>query len=343
MIRTISYAAAICEATDQEMSRDSHVILLGQGVDDFKGFVGTTKGLAQKFGANRVMDTPLSEDGMTGVAIGLALAGLRPIHTHIRMDFTLLAINQIVNIAAKCHYMFGGTVTVPLTIRTVIGRSWGQGAQHSQGLHAMFAHVPGLKVVAPSTPFDAKGCLISAIRDDNPVIFVEHRMAHLSNGIVPEELYTVPLGKARVLAAGCDVTLVGISYMAVECLRAAHKLAEIGIQAEVIDPVTLVPLDIETIITSVRQTLHLVVADTAWNFCGMTAEIVAQVAEHVPGVTVKRIGFAHVPCPTTKNLETCFYPNSATIAGAAHELVRGKPWQPAHEDALEIIEFKGPF
>ena len=343
MTRTISYAQAICEATDQEMMCDPSVVLLGQGVDDFKGFVGTTEGLAKKYGPRRVMDTPLSEDGMTGVAIGMALAGLRPIHTHIRMDFTLLAMNQIVNIAAKSRYMFGGSVKVPLTVRTVIGRSWGQGAQHSQGLHAMFAHVPGLEVVARSTPLDAKGCLISAIRDDNPVVFVEHRMAHLSKGIVPEKSYTVPLGKARVLVAGGDVTIVGISHMVVECLRAAHKLTGVGIQAEVIDPVTLTPLDIETIVASVRQNRRLVVVDTAWNFCGMTAEIVAQVAERLPGVTVKRVGFAHVPCPTTKNLENLFYPNASTIAGAAHELVCGKFWQPPYEETSEIIEFKGPF
>jgi pyruvate/2-oxoglutarate/acetoin dehydrogenase E1 component len=343
MTRTISYAQAICEATAQEMERDPSVVVLGQGVDDFKGFVGTTKGLVERFGHERVMDTPLSEDGMTGVAIGMAQAGLRPIHTHIRMDFTLLAMNQIVNIAAKSRYMFGGAVKLPLTIRTVIGRSWGQGAQHSQGLHSLFAHIPGLKVVAPSTPYDAKGCLISSIRDDNPVIFVEHRMAHLSKGIVPEEPYTVPLGKARVLAPGNDVTIVGVSYMVVECLRAAHKLTGVGISAEVIDPVTLNPLDLDTIMNSVRKTKRLVVVDTAWTFCGMTAEIVAQVAEQLPGVSCRRLGYAPVPCPTTKNLENLFYPNASTIASAAHEVVRGTAWSPPHEEAQEIIEFKGPF
>lgn len=343
MTRTISYAQAICEATAQEMERDERVIVIGQGVDDFKGFVGTTKGLVEKFGHDRVMDTPLSEDGMTGVAIGLALAGLRPIHTHIRMDFTLLAMNQIVNIAAKSRYMFGGTVKLPLTIRTVIGRSWGQGAQHSQGLHSLFAHIPGLIVVAPSTPFDAKGCLIASIRDDNPVIFVEHRMAHLSKGIVPEESYTVPLGKARVLSPGNDVTIVGVSYMVVECLRAAHRLATAGISAEVVDPVTLNPLDSETITESVRKTRRLIVVDTAWTFCGMTAEIVAQIAERLPGTMVRRLGYAPVPCPTTKNLENLFYPNATTIAAEAHQLVRGQPWEPPHEEAPEIIEFKGPF
>ena len=343
MSRIISYAEAICEATAQEMERDPRVVVIGQGVDDFKGFVGTTSGLAEKFGPDRVMDTPVAEDGMTGVAIGMALAGLRPIHTHIRMDFMLLAVNQLINMAAKSRYMSGGAVHVPLTVRTVIGRSWGQGAQHSQGLHSMYAHVPGLKVVAPSTPYDAKGCLVSAIRDNNPVIFVEHRLAHLSKGIVPTELYTVPLGKARVLAPGSDVTIVGISHQVVECMRAAKKLADVGLHAEIIDPVTLNPLDIETIIASALKTRHLLVVDTAWTFCGMTAEIVAQVSERSSGISCRRIGFAPVPCPTTRNLENLFYPSASKIAGAAHELVRGTTWQPPDEVAHEIVEFKGPF
>ena len=343
MSRIISYAEALCEATAQEMERDPRVVVIGQGVDDFKGFVGTTSGLAEKFGPDRVMDTPVAEDGMTGVAIGMALAGLRPIHTHIRMDFMLLAVNQLINMAAKSRYMSGGAVQVPLTVRTVIGRSWGQGAQHSQGLHSMYAHVPGLKVVAPSTPYDAKGCLVSAIRDNNPVIFVEHRLAHLSKGIVPTELYTVPLGKARVLAPGSDVTIVGISHQVVECMRAAKKLADVGLHAEIIDPVTLNPLDIETIIASARKTRHLLVVDTAWTFCGMTAEIVAQVSERSSGISCRRIGFAPVPCPTTRNLENLFYPSASKIAGAAHELVRGTTWQPPDEVAQEIVEFKGPF
>ena len=343
MSRIISYAEALCEAIAQEMERDPRVVVIGQGVDDFKGFVGTTSGLAEKFGPDRVMDTPVAEDGMTGVAIGMALAGLRPIHTHIRMDFMLLAVNQLINMAAKSRYMSGGAVHVPLTVRTVIGRSWGQGAQHSQGLHSMYAHVPGLKVVAPSTPYDAKGCLVSAIRDNNPVIFVEHRLAHLSKGIVPTELYTVPLGKARVLAPGSDVTIVGISHQVVECMRAAKKLADVGLHAEVIDPVTLNPLDIETIIASALKTRHLLVVDTAWTFCGMTAEIVAQVSERSSGISCRRIGFAPVPCPTTRNLENLFYPSASKIAGAAHELVRGTTWQPPDEVAQEIVEFKGPF
>ncbi len=343
----MTYAEAVREATEQEMARDPSVIVMGIGVDDFRGIYGTTRGLAERFGRERVMDTPVAEDGMTGVAIGAALAGLRPIHVHIRMDFVLLAMNQLVNMAAKSRYMFGGTVSVPLVVRAIIGRSWGQGAQHSQGLHSFFAHVPGLKVVAPSTPYDAKGCLVQSIRDDNPVIFVEHRLLHGQQGHVPVDNYAVPFGKARLLAEGSDVTLVGISYMAVECLRARRLLEEVGIEAEVVDPVSLSPLDVETIVASVCRTGRLLVVDTAWPRCGMGAEIVAAVAERMDGMplAVRRLGFAPVPCPTTKNLENLFYPDAARIASAAHALVCGERarWNPAIQEAPEVVQFRGPF
>src|SRR3990170_1997422 len=191
MERTLSYIDAIREATDQEMARDRSVVIFGLDVDDPKAIQGTTRGLVEKYGPERVFGTPLSEDAMTGVAIGAAMAGMRPIHVHIRMDFLMLCMNQLVNIAAKSHYMYDGQVKVPMVVRSMIGKSWGQGAQHSQGLYAMFMHVPGLKVVAPSNAYDAKGCLIHAIRDDNPVIFVEHRLLYFSDAFVPEELYEV--------------------------------------------------------------------------------------------------------------------------------------------------------
>ena len=231
MTRSLTYVEAVREATDQEMARDPSVILFGLDVDDPKAIQGTTAGLAAKYGPERVFGTPLSEDAMTGVAVGLALAGLRPIHVHIRMDFLMLAMNQIVNIAAKARYMYGGQVFLPMVVRSMIGKSWGQGAQHSQGLHSFFMHVPGLKVVAPSNPHDAKGCLIAAVRDDNPVMFVEHRILHFQKGPVPEEPFTVPPGKTRIVARGGDVTLVGISYMQVECQRARMYLEEIGVGA----------------------------------------------------------------------------------------------------------------
>ncbi|MBI1900159.1 MAG: alpha-ketoacid dehydrogenase subunit beta [Planctomycetia bacterium] len=330
------------------MARDDRVFVMGQGVDDFKGMYGTTAGLAEQFGRERVFDLPLSEEGTTGVAVGAALAGLRPIHTHIRMDFLLLAMNQIVNIAAKSRYMFGGRVRVPLVIRAVIGRGWGQGAQHSQGLHSMFMHVPGLRVVAPATPYDAKGLLIQSIRDDNPVIFIEHRLLYGRQSHVPEELYTVPFGRARILAAGDDVTLVGISHAVVECLRAQRTLSQHGISAEVIDAVSLSPLDTETLAASVRKTGRLLVVDTAWTFCGASAEIVAAVAEALGGgvpFAFQRMGFAPVVCPTSKPLEKLFYPNPQTIARAAHRLVRPKApdLQVDSAESPEIAEFKGPF
>src|SRR4051794_13777721 len=189
--RTLSYVEAIREATDQEMARDDSVVLFGLDVDDPKAIQGTTRGLLEKYGAERCFGTPLSEDAMTGAAIGMALAGLRPIHVHIRMDFLLLAVNQLLNVAAKSRYTYGGRVSVPMVVRAMIGKSWGQGAQHSQGLHSFFMHVPGIKVVAPSTPYDAKGTLTAAIRDDDPVLYVEHRLLHFQKGSVPTEPYTV--------------------------------------------------------------------------------------------------------------------------------------------------------
>jgi len=345
--RTLSYAEAIREATGQEMALDPSVIVMGLGVDDFRGIYGTTKGLAEEFGARRCFDTPLAEDGMTGVAIGAALGGLRPIHVHIRMDFLLLCMNQLVNIAAKARYMYGGATGVPIVVRSVIGRSWGQGAQHSQGLQSMFMHVPGLKVVAPTTPYDAKGLMIAAIRDNDPVMFVEHRMVHAYRGEVPEEPYALPFGKARVMEEGDDVTIVGISFFVVEAMRAARLLAETGIRAEVIDPVSLAPLDIDTIVASVRKTGRLLVVDSAWTNCGASAEIVAQVVEALQGerhIRVGRMGFAPTTCPTTRCLENLYYPNPATIAATAHDLVRGRTgWAPAFAESQEIMTFKGPF
>src|SRR5215469_13061709 len=234
--RMLSYVDALREAVAQEMRRDDRVFVMGLDVDDHKGIQGSTKGLVDEFGPERVFGTPLSEDAMTGIAIGAAIAGMRPIHVHIRMDFLMLAMNQLINIAAKSCYMYGGQVKVPLVVRSMIGKSWGQGAQHSQGLHAMFMHVPGLKVVAPSNAHDAKGCMIAAIRDDNPVIFVEHRLLYFTDAYVPEEAYALPAGKARVCTPGSDITIVGISNMLVECLRAHEMLADAGIEAEVIDP-----------------------------------------------------------------------------------------------------------
>jgi pyruvate/2-oxoglutarate/acetoin dehydrogenase E1 component len=346
--RILSYVEAVREAAEQEMARDPSVVVFGLDVDDPKAIQGTTRGLVERFGPERVFGTPLSEDAMTGAAIGMALAGLRPIHVHIRMDFLMLAMNQLVNVAAKTRYMYGGAAHVPLVVRAMIGKSWGQGAQHSQGLHSLLMHVPGLKVVAPATPFDAKGCLVAAVRDDDPVIYVEHRLLHFQTGPVPADLYSVPRGKGRITNPGEDITLVGISYMQTECLRAARYLEDVGVKAEVIDPIWLSPLDIDTIADSVEKTGRLLVVDTAWTNCGASAEIVAAVAERLQGVRdlkLKRLGFAATTCPTTPPLEALFYPNARTVAAAARDLVEGTTtgWLPDERADLKCIQFKGPF
>ena len=348
MDRQLTYAEAIREATSQEMERDPGVIVFGIGADDPKAIYGTTRGLQERFGSERVFDTPISEEGMTGFAVGAALAGLRPIHAHIRMDFLMLAMNQIINFAAKAHYMYGGTVSVPMVVRSVIGRSWGQGAQHSQALHSLFMHIPGLLVAAPTTPHDAKGCMIASIRNDNPVMFIEHRLLHFQRGHVPEEEYVSAIGKARILLEGSDVTIVGISHAVVECLRASHVLRDIGISAEVIDPVWLAPLDVETIVQSARKTGRVLIVDSGWTACGASAEILARIVEETQGSTpvyVKRMGFAPVTCPTTPNLEHLFYPNAQTVAETVHAMV-GRPANgrlATIDRAQEIVEFKGPF
>jgi len=348
MERLLSYVDAIREATDQEMERDPSVVVFGLDVDDPKAIQGTTRGLVEKYGPERVFGTPLSEDGMTGVAIGMAFAGLRPIHIHIRMDFLMLAMNQLINVAAKSRYMYGGQLQVPLVVRSMIGKSWGQGAQHSQGLYSFFMHVPGLKVVAPTTPYDAKGCLIHAVRDHDPVMYVEHRILHFQKGPVPERSYVVAPGKARITAEGDDVTLVGISHMQLECLRAQRYLESIGIHAEVIDPIWLSPMDVDTIVESAGKTGRLCVVDNGWTTCGAGAEIITRVLESLQGkreLRVRRMGFAPTTCPPTPTLEGLYYPNARTIASAAYSLVRGadSQWLPRERKDLQEIEFRGPF
>ncbi len=347
MKRIIKYPDAIKEAIQQEMACDHSVILMGQGVDDPKGTLGTTKGLLERFGKQRVFDTPVAEDGMTGVAIGAAIAGLRPIHVHIRMDFLLLAMNQLINMAAKMRYMYGGKLSVPLVVRAIIGKSWGQGPQHSQSIYPAFLNIPGLKIVAPVTPYDAKGAIIAAIRDDNPVIFIEHRLLYYQKGFVPKESYTIPFGKARFLSKGADITLLGVSQMAIECLRAKKYLEETGINAEVIDPVSLFPLDIKAIERSVLKTKKIIVVDNAWVRSAIGAEILAQLKERgkINNIDFRRMGFEFVPCPTTPSLEKEFYPDAKKIAIAAYNMVKkgARKWAPEAKLNIEEVEFKGPF
>ncbi|MCB9948484.1 MAG: alpha-ketoacid dehydrogenase subunit beta [Rhodospirillaceae bacterium] len=348
--RVLSYVDALREGITQEMARDPSVLLFGLDVDDHKAIQGSTRGLVDRFGPERVFGTPLSEDAMTGVAIGAAMTGLRPIHVHIRNDFLMLAMNQIVNVAAKAHSMYGGRVSVPLVIRSIIGKSWGQGAQHSQALYPLFMHVPGLKVVLPSTAHDAKGCMIAAIRDDNPVIFIEHRLLYFTETEVPEAPYAVEPGRARICAAGDAATVVGISNAARDCLRARALLQDTGITCEVIDPIWLSPLDTDTILASAARTKRLLVVDNGWTTCGAGAEIIARVLERAgpgAGIQVDRMGFAPTPCPTTPWLEADFYPQPERIARKVLCMVTGRDddWTPnaAARQQSEDIAFKGPF
>lgn len=353
MSRQLTYAQAIREATDLCLDRDPRVYLIGEGVPDPKGIFGTTSGLRDKYGPERVMDMPLSEEGMTGVVIGSALTGMRPILTHQRVDFAVLSMNQLVNDAAKWHYMFGGQASVPIVVRMVIGRGWGQGAQHSQSLQAWFAHVPGLKVVMPVTPHDAKGLLIASIEDDNPVIFMEHRWLHPVFGEVPEGIYRVPLGQARIARPGRDVTIVAVSYMVLEALRAAETLVRADVDVEVIDVRTVRPLDTETILASVRKTGRLVVADTGWRTSGTSSDVVARVAEQAFGAlkaAPRLITLPECPAPSSPGLARYYYPRAVDIARAIGEMLRVPnealgPCGDLEPAALDVPDssFKGPF
>ncbi|MHB8124409.1 MAG: alpha-ketoacid dehydrogenase subunit beta [Desulfitobacteriaceae bacterium] len=324
-LRKISHAEAIREALDQALSHDERVFIMGQGVDDPGGLFGATLNLHKKHGSNRVFDTPLSENALTGVAIGSALAGMRPFYCHNRPDFLLITMDQIVNHASKWSYMFGGTTKVPLVIWAVTARGWGSAAQHSQALQGLFMHIPGLKLVMPATPYDAKGLIVSSIADDNPVIILEHRWLFKQKGYVPEELYSVPLGKGVIRRQGSDVTIVAISHMTVEALRAAEKLAGLGVSVEVIDLRTLKPLDEEIILSSIKKTGHLVIADTGWKTGGVSAEIAAVVVEKgfdSLKKPVKRVACKDVPTPASYVLEEEFYPDADDLVSAVLELTQ---------------------
>jgi pyruvate/2-oxoglutarate/acetoin dehydrogenase E1 component len=351
--RERTYAEAIAEATAVAMQLDDRVVCFGLGVDDPKRIFGTTAGLAERFGPLRVFDMPTSEAGMTGVAIGASLDGARCLMTHQRLDFFLLALDQIVNNAAKWRYMFGGQAKpVRIVVRLILGRGWGQGPTHSQNLQSWFAHVPGLKVVMPASPSDAKGLLLSALFDDNPVLFLEHRWLHQMRGEVPEGDHRVPLGKAAVVAKGNDVTIVTMSYMTVETLHALPALRKAGISADVIDLRSIRPLDWETVLHSVRKTGRLLAVDTASPMCSVASEIVATVAcECFDRLKTppRRLTLPDFPVPTSPALTAGFYPRAEQIASAAAEMLQRTV------DVSEIIAsrksphdvpgdwFKGPF
>ena len=323
-MRQITYAQAINEALHQAMEKDKDVFLMGEGVDAPPAIFGSTRGLKERFGKERVFDMPLAENGMTGVLIGAALAGMRPVMVHQRLDFILYTMDQIVNHAAKRCYTSAGRQSVPITIRALIGRGWGQGSQHSQNLQSLFAHIPGLKVVMPATPYDVKGLLLSAIWDNNPVIFIEHRRLYDETGEVPEDPYLVPIGEGIVRFQGNDVTLVAISYMHLESLRAKTILDKMGISVEIIDPRSLKPLDEFLILQSVRKTGRLVVADTGWRSCGVAAEIAAFAAEKAFSslkAPIRRVTLPDIPTPTTSVLEKAFYPGPQEIVQAVCDVM----------------------
>lgn len=324
-LRKITHGEAVREALDQALAHDQRVYVMGQGVDDPGGIFGATLNLHKKHGRHRVFDTPLSENALTGIAIGSALAGMRPFYCHNRPDFLLIDMDQIVNHASKWSYMFGGATKLPLVIWTVTARGWGSAAQHSQALQGLFMHIPGLKLVMPSTPYDAKGLIISSIADDNPVLILEHRWLFNQKGYVPEELYSVPLGKGVIRREGTDVTIVAVSHMTLEARKAAEKLEGLGISAEVIDLRTLKPLDEEIILNSVKKTGRLIIADTGWKTGGVTAEIAAMVAEKGFAFLrkpMKRVACEDVPTPASYVLEEEFYPNANDLVSAARELMQ---------------------
>ena len=324
MSRELKFFQAINEAIDLCMAKDPAVYIMGLGVPDPKGVFGSTLCLQQKYGSMRVVDMPTSENGMTGVAIGSALVGMRPIMTHQRVDFALLAIEQIINQAAKWHYMFGGQMRVPLVIRMVIGQGWGQGPQHSQSLQAWFAHIPGLKVVMPTTPYDAKGLLISSIEDNNPVIFIEHRWLYNFIGHVPEGVYRVLIGKARIVRSGEDITIASTSYMTLESIKASDILAKAGVSVEVVDIRTIKPLDEELILESVKKTGRLIVVDSGHIIGGVGAEVAARVVErafHDLKCPIKRISLPDCPTPTSPGLTKFYYPRASQIVKATKHML----------------------
>lgn len=349
----ISGAEAIREALGLSLADDDKVYLMGLGVPDPKGVFGTTLGLQEQYGCNRVMDMPVAENGVTGAAIGAALVGMRPVITHQRFDFALLSFDQLINNASKWHNMFGGQYKVPLVIRVIVGRGWGQGPQHSQNFQSLLMNIPGLKVVAPSTPYDAKGLLIASIKDDNPVIFIEHRWIHNVTEKVPTGVYSEVIGKAKILREGNDITIVTSSYMTLEALRVADHLRNHNVSAEVVDLRSLKPLDEETILSSVKKTGRLLVVDGAWKTCGISAEIISLVAENLYSelkTAPKRLTFPEVPTPTTWSLARYFYPSALDMANTICQMVGMK--LSGLEDAFKPIKitedipdkhFTGPF
>jgi pyruvate dehydrogenase E1 component beta subunit len=323
-MRELTYAQALREALIEEMDRDPNILLLGEDIGVYGGVFQVTAGLLDRYGPQRVRETPISEAGFTGAAVGLAMTGKHPMVELMFMDFAFVAADQVFNQAAKMRYMSGGRVKMPLVIRTQQGGGRGNAAQHSQSLETCFTHIPGLKVVLPATPYDAKGLLKSAFRDEDPVVCIEHKLLYATKGLVPEEEYTIPLGQADVKRAGSDVTLVSLSRTVLQALEAAEELARDGISCEVIDLRCTVPLDLETVVRSVKKTNRLVVAHEAHRRLGIGAEITALVQEHAfewLDAPIVRVGAMDIPIPYSQPLESVALPGKDHMVEAIRKLM----------------------
>ncbi|MBI4404667.1 MAG: alpha-ketoacid dehydrogenase subunit beta [Deltaproteobacteria bacterium] len=325
--RIIDYTQALHEAVTLALEKYPEAFLLGQGVDDPSGMFGVTRGLAEKFGESRIFDVPLSEEGITGICVGAAIAGMRPINFHNRPDFLLLAMNQLIAHASKTHFLDNGQSTVPMVVWAAIGRGWGSGAQHSQAIQGLLLGVPGLKIVMPSTAADAKGLFLQAVADNNPVLIFEHRWLMKKKGPVPEGYYTTAFGKGVYRRRGKDLTIVGTSHALQLALQAADEVAKEGFQTDVIDLRTLKPLDEQIIFESVEKTGRLLVVDTGWMMGGACAEIACVVAEksfHSLKAPVRRLGLPDVPAPAGYSLEQIYYPDAGRIAKVIREMCQRK-------------------
>jgi pyruvate/2-oxoglutarate/acetoin dehydrogenase E1 component len=324
-MRELTYAQAINEALRQCMKEDERVILLGEDIGVYGGIFQVTAGLLSEFGPERVIDTPIAEAGFTGASIGAALTGMRPVVEIMFIDFTTVCMDMIINQMAKMHYMFGGRGKVPMVLRINIGAGRGAAAQHSQSFHALFMHIPGLYVAAPSTPYDAKGLMIEAIRNDNPVVFVEHKKLYVDTGDVPEESYTIPFGQADIKREGSDLTIVATHALVTRSLNAAEQVAKEGIDVEIVDPRTLVPLDRTAILESVKKTGRLLVADEGHKTCGVAAEISAMVAEeaiYYLKAPVARVCSPDTPVPFSPPLEQAYIPDVKDLMPAIKGLMQ---------------------
>jgi pyruvate/2-oxoglutarate/acetoin dehydrogenase E1 component len=344
-MRKLKYHQALSEGICQAMERDANVFVAGIAVDYSSGIFGTTTEALQKFGPSRVFDTPAMENAFTGICIGAAAMGKRPIMVHARNDFMFLAFDQLINLAAKWNYMYGGNAgRVPIVVRAVVGKGWGQGATHSQSLQAPLAHFPGLSVLMPATPADAKGMILSACRHDGPVVIIENRALYNIEGDVPEEPVETPIGQAAVVRKGSDLTIVATSLMVQEAIVAAQELEKHKVSAEIIDLRSIRPLDEATVLESVRKTGRVIATDTSWEMCGVASEIAALCAEKAFSslkAPVRRLTLPNAPAPVSQALEQVFYPKASTIARMALGLVGADP------EAVRMIDqedtFKGPY